>query len=336
MYIQGIAGPTLASILSRTGLQTVICLQRIPTAPHVQVLHSIASVDPRASTSAWLSSHLDHSGPAFLAGPAAVTLFESETLRVRGWGALAPIDFDENICREISSMPTATSWPVDLLATVLHDLKNSLGAQSLLLSTIEREVKAAAATDGPNGTAGRPPRASLVTTVALCRSAVQAATDRAMLAQLLSTREALRPMSSEHWIRAGLATLGGDDVLDVQREIAPEARMGPGGDPRLLIIATAALVSIASIAERASESAKSVSVSVTCEGDELVFSLHIPSRNISTSLLWETLAQPSPMGIRSATGLGEALTSEQTFSLESTAQGTHITIRTPAAHGSIQ
>ncbi len=201
-----------------------------------------------------------------------------------------------------------------LIASLLHDLKNALGAQSLLLGTTERELQAAAA-------GSRPARVdSLLETVALCRESVGIASDRAQIAQVLSSPTSPPSLSGELWLRLAVAALG-DERDQVRRAIAPEARTGPVGDCRAIVAIAVALGALAGSGSRQRAAAATLEGSVRCDSDEqLHLELVVPTRSVSREAIWAAARRTAPaqgQGRNSAlVGLAEALDSRIQFRFE--------------------
>lgn len=233
------------------------------------------------------------------------------------------VDFPEAILRW-----GAAARPPDsvLVATLLHDLKNALGAQSLLLGSAERELRVAAESDRP----ARVPM--LLDTVALCRESVTIAADRAQIAQILSNHAQPPAVSSELWLRLAVAALG-DERDRVDRVVSPESRIGPLGDCRALVSLSVALAALTGAGLRVS-SAASPTASVRCEGEgdeTLRLEIAVPTRRLELENVWRACLRSSsnaPRGRSEAlVGLSEALDTRERFRFESDAsKGTRIVV----------
>jgi hypothetical protein len=218
-----------------------------------------------------------------------------------------------------------------LLSALLHDLKNSLGAQSLLLGSAERELKTAS--DGSRSVRLEP----LLESIALCRESVAIAADRAQLAQWMLSASAPPSMSGETWLRLAVAGLASDERERVQRFVAPDARSGPRGDVRSLVSTATALCAVASAGDRTPLRSQPCSAALTCDGEELVLQVTVPSRALSREAFWSATTQRSASdGGRneSLVGLAELLASREDFSLiADSAVGTTLIVRAPRSSG---
>jgi hypothetical protein len=218
-----------------------------------------------------------------------------------------------------------------LLSALLHDLKNSLGAQSLLLGSAERELKIAS--DGSRLVRFDP----LLESIALCRESVAIAADRAQLAQWMLSASPPPSMSGETWLRLAVAGLASDVREHLQRLVAPEARSGPRGDIRSLVSTATALCAVASAGDRTGLRSQPSSAELTCQDDELVLKVTVPSRALSRASFWAAATQRnSSDGGRNETlvGLAELLASREDFSLiADSAVGTTLLVRAPRSSG---
>jgi hypothetical protein len=214
-----------------------------------------------------------------------------------------------------------------LLSTILHDLKNSLGAQALLLGHAERELQTAS--DGSRSVRFSP----LLESIALCRQSVALSADRAQLAQWLLSASAPSSMSGETWLRLAVAGLASDEREKLQYFVAPEARSGPRGDIRSLIATATALCAIASAGERTDLPSQPPSAALTCQDDQLVLKVEVPSRALSRESFWSaaTLRTSSDAGRHARlVGIAELLASREDFSLiADRSVGTTLFVRAP-------
>lgn len=286
---------------------------------------SSASVDREGVNTA---SPLEiHGGSQVHADPSTSRLQVALDDASREW--LSSFDVPEGIVRwnERSTPPAPM-----LLSALLHDLKNSLGAQSLLLGSAERELKTAA--DGSRSLRFDP----LLESIALCRESVAIAADRAQLAQWLLSATAPPSMSGETWLRLAVAGLSSDEREKLQRTVAPDARSGPRGDIRSLVSTATALCSVASSGERTAHRGQPCVAEVVCEGDELLLKVFVPSKALSREAFWAAATQSSASdgGSRSESvvGLSELLASPEHFSfVADPAVGTTVVVRAPRSSG---
>ncbi|MBL8681500.1 MAG: hypothetical protein JNK05_20205 [Myxococcales bacterium] len=234
------------------------------------------------------------------------------------------VDFPEELRRWD---PAARPLDSVLVATLLHDLKNALGAQSLLLGSAERELRVAAESDRP----ARVPM--LLDTVQLCRESVTIAADRAQIAQILSSHAQQPTVNSELWLRLSVAALG-DERDRIERVVSPESRVGPIGDCRAIVSVSIALAALTGAGLKGSANGAIPEASVRCEGEggeTLRLEIYVPSRRIELENVWRAARRASPSATRgrneALVGLAEALDSRERFRFESDAsKGTRLVV----------
>ncbi len=218
-----------------------------------------------------------------------------------------------------------------LVSSLLHDLKNALGAQSLLLGTAERELRAAA--DGARALRFEP----MLESIGLCRESVAIAADRAQVAQWISSASTTQTMSGEVWLRLALAGISSDEREKLTRNVSTESRTGPRGDVRSLVSAATSLCALASAGDRTANRAAQSHAQVRCENDELVLELTLPSKAVALDTLWQAASGAQSTGgsrSESLIGLAELLSSHERFEFDAdAARGTTVRIRAPRSSG---
>jgi hypothetical protein len=234
---------------------------------------------------------------------------------------VAPIDTSTAL-RRLSE--DATSPQPMLVSALLHDLKNSLGAQSLLLGTAERELRNAS--DGTRAVRFDP----LLESIALCRESVAIAADRAQVSQWILSASAAASMSGDTWLRLALAGLSSDERERLTRSVSPESRTGPKGDVRSLVTTATALCALACAGERTEQRSQPSRGEVRCEGEALSLEVALPSKCVTLEALWDAISGAAPAaGSRSDAmiGLAEVLVSTERFELvASRASGTVVRV----------
>lgn len=224
----------------------------------------------------------------------------------------------------------ASPPPSLLVSSLLHDLKNALGAQSLLLGSAERELRTAS--DGSRSVRFEP----LLESLGLCRESVAIAADRAQVAQWISSTSAAPSMSGELWLRLALAALSSDERDRLQRTLSPDARSGPRGDVRSLVAIACALCAMASGGTRSGQPTASLA-ELRCDDEQLTLSLSLAHKCVSLDVLWSAATQQQPAsGSRSEAliGLHEALCSRERFTFTaSPSSGTSLVLHAPRSSG---
>jgi hypothetical protein len=244
--------------------------------------------------------------------------------------ALADIEIPEAFARwNESALPP----PAMLVSGLLHDLKSSLGAQSLLLGTAERELRAVA-----DGTRATPRLNTLVESITLCRESVAIATDRAQLSQWLVSPTAPPSMSGETWLRLAVAGLTSEERDRLDRSVSPEARSGPEGDPRSLVSVSAALCAMGAVGDRSALSgARAIGSVMVVDECWATFTIAIAGKCLDREQVWRAaIAGRGEGGARAEAliGLAEALASSESFEFASRrADGTRATVRAKRSSG---
>lgn len=295
--------------------------ERPPFNPAVRVL-SCSAIDPSLALSDEGRVRLEGQGAAPSAERLEVELDHESAVQIIGRS-----DVPSGVYRWSDD---AAAPPSLLVSSLLHDLKNALGAQSLLLGSAERELRTAS--DGSRSVRFEP----LLESLGLCRESVAVAADRAQVAQWISSTSAAPSMSGELWLRLALAALSSDERDRLQRTLSPDARSGPRGDVRSLVSIACALCAMASGGTRSGQRVESAA-ELRCDDEQLSLSLRLAHKCVTRDSLWSAATHQQPAsGSRSEAliGLHEALCSRERFTFTaSPSSGTSLVLHAPRSSG---
>jgi hypothetical protein len=304
----------LQALCAQLHAESASLFERPPWNPSVRILSAIVATSrPR-----------DAGVTLVQGGRAHAQRLEVELVRE---GQTLP--FDGAIPSDLARLDERSAPPdAMLVSSLLHDLKNALGAQSLLLGSAERELRLAA--EG-----GRALRfESVLESVALSRESVSIAADRAHVAQLMAGSSEPLTLSGEAWLRLSLTALG-EERERFERSVSIDARTGPSGAVRALGSISVALVAMASGGERTTQRTPGTARLQLLE-DELELTVRIAARYVNNDHIWRMLTKQPVASGRSAAliGLAEALASSCRFTFSSTSDdGTSISILAPRSSG---